>query len=399
MTYDIITVGGGLAGASLANAMADRGAKVLVLEREQVFKDRVRGEVIWPWGCADLNALGLYESLRDKCAQTAKWLDLYVGGTLTDHRDVAATSQQKLPALNWAHYEMEETLIAVAMAAGVEVRRGANVIGVNFGTVPGVTVELKGAVEELRARLVVCADGRGSLARKWGGFQVNSDVNGMLIGGVLCASMSSVTPETNYWMVNPSIGRAVFITPQKEGRTRVYAWHPKEQSHRFQGIADWPQFVEDSVMAGTPADWYAQARPIGPLATFDGTDTWVDHPYRDGVLLLGDAAASNDPSHGQGQSLTVRDVRVLRDVLVDREDWDKAGHAYAEEHDRHYGVIHQFTGWISELFFQIGPAADERRARAFPLLAGDASRMPDVLISGPDIRLDDGVRDRLFGEQ
>jgi len=43
-TYDIITVGGGLGGASLAKAMAEHGARVLVLEREQQFKDRVRGE-------------------------------------------------------------------------------------------------------------------------------------------------------------------------------------------------------------------------------------------------------------------------------------------------------------------------------------------------------------------
>jgi len=43
-TYDIITVGGGLGGASLAKAMAEHGAKVLVLERETRFKDRVLGE-------------------------------------------------------------------------------------------------------------------------------------------------------------------------------------------------------------------------------------------------------------------------------------------------------------------------------------------------------------------
>jgi len=42
--YDIITVGGGIAASSLAIAMAGRGAKLLVLEREKQFKDRVRGE-------------------------------------------------------------------------------------------------------------------------------------------------------------------------------------------------------------------------------------------------------------------------------------------------------------------------------------------------------------------
>ena len=58
-TYDIITVGGGIAASSLAKAMAERGAKVLVLEREKQFKDRVRGEAIVSWGVAEANELGI----------------------------------------------------------------------------------------------------------------------------------------------------------------------------------------------------------------------------------------------------------------------------------------------------------------------------------------------------
>ena len=38
--YDIVTVGGGLGGAAIARAMAERGYKVLVTERETKFKDR-----------------------------------------------------------------------------------------------------------------------------------------------------------------------------------------------------------------------------------------------------------------------------------------------------------------------------------------------------------------------
>ena len=40
--YDIITVGGGLGGSAIAKAMAEHGARVLVLEREKQFHDRVR---------------------------------------------------------------------------------------------------------------------------------------------------------------------------------------------------------------------------------------------------------------------------------------------------------------------------------------------------------------------
>ena len=42
-SYDIVTVGGGLGGSALARAMTERGARVLVVERETQFKNRVRG--------------------------------------------------------------------------------------------------------------------------------------------------------------------------------------------------------------------------------------------------------------------------------------------------------------------------------------------------------------------
>jgi menaquinone-9 beta-reductase len=47
-TYDLITIGGGLAGSTLAGAMAERGFRVLVLERDTHFKDRIRGEGLLP---------------------------------------------------------------------------------------------------------------------------------------------------------------------------------------------------------------------------------------------------------------------------------------------------------------------------------------------------------------
>ena len=66
-TYDLITVGGGLGAAALAGAMAEHGAKVLVLERETQFKDRVRGEGLAPWGVKEARRLGIYQTLLESC--------------------------------------------------------------------------------------------------------------------------------------------------------------------------------------------------------------------------------------------------------------------------------------------------------------------------------------------
>jgi menaquinone-9 beta-reductase len=396
--YDIITIGGGLGGSAFAKAMAGYGARVLVLERERQFSDRVRGEVIWPWGAAELRELGLVELLSG-CVRKMPQVALHVADVSSVQRDLQTTTPQQTAALNWVHHEMEEVLLQAVEGAGVEVRRGVRACGLNPGTRPSVFADYQGRVEEMHCRLLVCADGRASIARKWAEFPVRQDPYGCLIGGVLFESMPAVSSDVNQWIVNPALGLAAFLAPQTDGRMRAYTLHPREMNYRFQGLEDLNRFVEDSVKAGGSAEWYAGVKPIGPLATFDGTDTWVDHPYKDGIALIGDAAAANDPSYGQGQALTLRDVRVLRDQLLSHNDWGAAGHAYAREHDRYYAALHEGTGWIYQLMYEFGREADTRRACALPLLAADATRVPDVLFSGPEVPLGPAVRRRMFGEE
>jgi menaquinone-9 beta-reductase len=137
----------------------------------------------------------------------------------------------------------------------------------------------------------------------------------------------------------------------------------------------------------------------GPLASFDGADTWVEHPYRQGVALIGDAAASNDPSFGQGLSLTLRDVRVLRDQLLSSNDSSAVTEAYAEEHDSHYGVIHQASRCFGQMFYDASEASRQLRARALPRIVQDPTRVPDQLVSGPEVPLDETAIRRFFGEE
>jgi len=143
---------------------------------------------------------------------------------------------------------------------------------------------------------------------------------------------------------------------------------------------------------------FEDVRQIGPLATFGCAHSWVYHPYRDGVALVGDSAASSDPTWGQGLSLTLRDARVLRDHLMRTDDWDAAGHAYAEEHDGYAGRLHTFHQWMSAMYLATGPDADARRARAMPLIAQDPSRQPDALFVGPDLPVDEAARKRFSGK-
>jgi 2-polyprenyl-6-methoxyphenol hydroxylase-like FAD-dependent oxidoreductase len=395
--YDIITVGGGLGGAALAKAMAERGYRVLVVEREMQFKDRVRGEQMATWGVEEVHRLGIYDALAGSCANEMKWWDIYVGSMQVTHRDFTTTTPQELPNLTFFHPSMQETLLNEAAAAGAEVWRGARVRGVETRAEPVVLVQRDGEESELSARLVVGADGRNSGVRKWAAFEVQNDPDRLEIAGILFEEMP-IPEDTGCIAYNPITLQLALQFPQGKGRVRSYLTGQRE-SVGLHGEDAIPRFIEESVKVGVDPKLFAGAQPKPPLATFNGADSFVAHPYRDGIALIGDAAATSDPCWGQGLSLTVRDARVLRDELLANEDWEAAGQKYAEKHDWHFGAVHTVEDWFTQLFYEPGPDAGARRAKVFANIE-DPEVFPDIFQSGPDhVVVDEAARRRFFGEE
>lgn len=397
--YDIVTIGGGLGGAALAAVMARSGAKVLVLERETTFRDRVRGEVLVPWGSAELGRLGLRSLVLSACGTEHRWWDDYVGTERISHRDTAAQTPGRTATLAFPHPRMQETLLGAAADAGAGIRRGDRVAGVAPGRPPAVRLERGNRTETVTARLVVAADGRDSLARHWGGFVAQSDPPRLRITGVLLGGMDSLPADTTRAVLNPGLGETVILIPQGGGRARCYVVTQWAQDARLSGERDLPRFIQKAIGVGLPAELFEGAHAAGPLATFEAADRWVEQPYRNGVALVGDAAATNNPSWGQGLALTVRDVRLLAEALTRNDDWDEAGREYATAHDAGYRTIRATTDLMTTFFLDTGPEADARRERAMPLIAADPSRVPDGLMAGPDAApVGPATRARFFGE-
>jgi 2-polyprenyl-6-methoxyphenol hydroxylase-like FAD-dependent oxidoreductase len=215
--------------------------------------------------------------------------------------------------------------------------------------------------------------------------------------GVLFENLNHVDADTSVSMMNPFLGRVAYLFPQGAGRVRAYLMYEPELP-RLQGAGDIPRFIQECVKTGLPTETYAGAQPIGPLASFDMTENWVEHPYRSGLALLGDAAGASDPTWGQGMSLTLRDARVLSDNLLATDDWDRAGHEYAGARDGYFKRVITVADWMYELFLTRGPEADRRRERAFPRIMSEPDRVPDHIASGPELPCDEHVRQRFFGE-
>ena len=397
MGYDLVVVGGGLAGSSLGIATARNGARVVIVEQERVFRDRVRGEGMLPWGAAEARALGIYQPLIDSCARDVRWWTSSVGG----RRDLHNTLSSGLGCLDFYHPDMQQRLLDLAVETGCELLRPAVVIGVTPGDNarqnPTVVIRTGRVDAKLTARLVVGADGRNSHVRSWFGLPILRDPDGLVIAGALFHGMA-LPDDSVYLTRRLGIAEMCMIFPIGAGRHRTYFVFRHGARAVLSGSRSAEEFVSCCCGTGAPADWFLGAVITGPIASFSGAENWVEQPYRNGIVLIGDAAATSDPAFGCGLSLSLRDVRVLSELLLARSDWQAAALAYAAEHDRYYSDLHRVEGWWRDMFYGVGPEAEAMHARAYPRIAKDPSRVPDLIGLGPEAPHDEAARRRFFAE-
>jgi 2-polyprenyl-6-methoxyphenol hydroxylase-like FAD-dependent oxidoreductase len=186
--------------------------------------------------CAKSPYHGILDALKVACAHEVPFIEMGTGPC-----DLTSTTQQRSSALTFAHPEMQETLIAAAEAAGAEVRRGAAVERIEPGH-PATVMAHAGTSERISARLVIAADGRGSMCRKWGNFSVREAPLDFLFAGVMLNGLSA-SEDLVYFVFNPEFGTIVGFIPIGKDRFRAYFGYPKSSGYRLQGEQMLSQFV------------------------------------------------------------------------------------------------------------------------------------------------------------
>lgn len=390
--YDLIIVGGGIGGSALAITMAKSGAKILLLEKSNVYEDLVRGEWIAPWGVLETQRVGIYDLL---CRVGGHHLKQHVSYDETRAPEVAEAAQMALGGilpdisgpLCLGHPKHCQTLFDEATRLGVEAPRGAEISNITLGSQPLVRYQFEGRNYEAQARLIIGADGRASATRVAANITLHQEKPHHMFGGMLVDGAAGWDAEKQAIGTEGSFAFLVF--PQGDGRVRVYGSYALDERRRFSGD-DGPQaFLESFRMACSPEGRFiADGKPAGPLRSFFNNSSWTDEPFVQGVVLIGDAAGWNDPIIGQGLSITYRDVRIVSELLKSTSEWNIALFApYAEERSERMRRLRFSAALTSALDAEFDDAARARRARYFERALSDPSLAMHgaAVMAGPEM--------------
>jgi len=395
--FDVIIVGGGIAGSTLGGVLARSGLGVLVIEKTPRFRDRVRGEMTWPYGVADALALGMEELFHQAGAVELPDAQGYANQQVHDRYAWATDAIDGLSELGFLHPRLQEAAFTWAAAQGATMLRPAKATGFTGGGRATVTVAQEGEEVQYRARLVVGADGKHSMVRKWTGGQSLADPEHHRFGGVLVRGVQSDDRQADNvcWVVGEAV-KWFAVGPQQ---TRLYVAMPTERL-RQTGIArSFDAFVTFAAER-MPEGALAQVAQAGPIGFFPNHDTWASRIAGDRVVLIGDAAGSPDPTLGHGTALVFHDVRILSEVLLAEAKWEAAIAVFADQRRRVFAAVNAWDRW-NGIFFETGDAAVRRREGHERARAVDATLGGWALIEarGPvGLIPDAAARRRFFGE-
>ncbi|MFN4141988.1 FAD-dependent oxidoreductase [Aestuariivirga sp.] len=395
--YDVLVVGGGIAGSAFGRAMARAGKHVLIVEKSSQFRDRIRGEVLLPWGGVEAIELGIHDILLGSCGQHLPREYFIRDGAASTPREFRTTTPRGNGIVSFYHPDMQEVFLAEAGRCGCELWRGVSVSSVEIGRVPRVRVETDDGPREVEASLLVGADGRDSQVATLLGFRRSRDPPQLYSGGLQLEG-SIPADQALYFYQDGHNGRGAILVSNRPGNYRAYVFHHVNAlKRRWSGERDYNNAKEHLISVGAPREWIENLKPHGVHATFDGAHQWVSDPVCGNCVLIGDAAGSSDPVWGCGLSRTLRDARLLQAHLLSEGDWSKAVAGYAADHNDFFHRLRRAEHVNAALFFTMGESGDALRHRAFDLLTRHPELAPDTAGLGPEAMCTDASEEALLG--
>jgi 2-polyprenyl-6-methoxyphenol hydroxylase-like FAD-dependent oxidoreductase len=309
--------GGGPAGMMLGLLLARAGIETVVLEKHADFLRDFRGDTVHPSTMQVMHELGLLDAFLARPHSEVRALAAQIGEELIpiadfSHLPTRCNFIAFMPQWDFLDFIAGEAkryptfrLLLSTDATGL-IREGDRMIGVSAQGPDGPL--------EVRAELIIGADGRHSTLRDAAGFEViergapmdvlwlrlskSADDPGQTLGRIDAGRIFIMLDRNDYW-------QCAFVIPKgaiDEVRARGLDAFRAE-------IIDLAPFLRDRVH--DLASW-DDVKLL--TVAVNRLDTW----YRPGLLFIGDAAHAMSPVGGVGINLAIQDAVAAANILVPR---------------------------------------------------------------------------------
>jgi len=317
--------------------LARAGVDVLVLEKHADFLRDFRGDTIHPSTLEVMHELGLLEGLLELPHQTAPTLRAQfgeLGVPIADfsHLPTRCKYIAFMPQWDFLNFLAE----AGRRYPGFQLRMNAEATGVieESGRVVGVRATTDEGPLEVRAALVVAADGRHSTLRNAAGFEVRQlgapmdvlwfglprrpDDPGETMGRFGAGRIFIMLNRGDYWQCGFVIRKG-----------SIDEVHARGLDAFRDAVAKAAPFTADRV--GELREW-DQVKLL--TVAVDRMPRW----YRGGLLFIGDAAHAMSPIAGVGVNLAIQDAVAASNILAEplREGALRTEHLEAVQRRREF---------------------------------------------------------------
>ena len=312
---DCVIAGGGPAGMMMGFLLARAGVDVVVLEKHADFLRDFRGDTIHPSTLDVMHELGLLDEFLRRPHDELREVELRVGpdqAKLADFRHVPTHCKFLVMMPQWDFLDFLADHARRLPTFRLVTQAEATTLIDEDGRIAGLRARTPEGELEVRATLVVGADGRHSTIRAQAGLQSQDlgapmDVLWMrvsrlptdppdLFGQVDAGRMLVMIARNDYWQCallipkgTDAAVRARGIAALHESLLGLSPW----LGDRVRELADWDQVKLLSVTVDRLREW---ARP--------------------GLLCIGDAAHAMSPIGGVGINLAVQDAVAAARLLA-----------------------------------------------------------------------------------